>query len=51
LIVNWQKFVTDVISFIFWLVAIVPYLIVIGLIVWIIRVVMNKRKRSVPPQA
>jgi len=44
-----QGFVDNAITFVFWVVGIIPYLIVIGIVMWLIKKKMNHKKQP-PPQ-
>lgn len=49
LIVAWQQFVSNVIGFVFWLIGIIPYLVIIAIVAWIARAIVKRRGQK-PPQ-
>jgi hypothetical protein len=51
LISNLQGFVDNIIGFVFWLIALIPYLIVLGLIYWIIRRIVKRKHAASGPNS
>ncbi len=49
MIIQLQNFVTNIIGFIFWLFGSIPYLILIGLIYWAVRKIIQKSGKHKPP--
>jgi len=46
LVVSLQDFVDNIIGFAFWLIGIIPYLVLLAIVFWVVRVIRNKRIRD-----
>ena len=44
LIVRLQDFVDNIVAFAFWLVGVIPYLVIIGIVVWVIKKIVSRRR-------
>ena len=51
LIVRLQEFVDNIVAFFFWLVGVIPYLFILGIIVWVIKKMVSRRRNGAAQDA